>query len=954
VRHLPTGTVTLLFTDIEGSTHLLQRLGSRYAQILTECRTLLRAAFEQWDGYEVDTQGDAFFVAFTSAADALAAAVNAQRALFTHSWPEDGAVRVRMGLHTGEPEATSEGYIGMDVHHAARVMSAGHGGQVLLSQVTRDLVASELSAGVDLRDLGEYSLKDIEGVNRLSQLVIADLPNDFPPLRASGPRQIRYLPLAPTPFIGREQEVATARNLLRNPSTRLLTLVGPAGVGKTRLALQVATSLANAFLNGVAFIDLSQARDTESFVAAIAQLLAIKEEAGQALLERVAATLQELHILLVLDNFEQVTAARPILASLLATCDRLQVLVTSRVVLHMQAERILEVPPLALPDVRHLPDLVALSRYEAINLFVQRAQAMQPDFCLTPTNAPYVARICTRLDGIPLAIELAATRSRYFPPQALLAQLESGLNILSKKSPDIPLRQQTLRGAIAWSYELLSEEERLVFRRLAVCAQGCMIAAAQQICGLEEVPTEIVETLVDQSMLQLQQQSEQGPRLMMLQTLREYGLERLAEAHETEATQTRHALYYLSWAQQAVTFSTGSQQVEWLDRQEQEYENLRTALEWMLQQSGEEWGERALLFCIALMNLWEIRGPFSEGAAFLQRALAVGPHAAPTTRAEALQQAAYLALSMDNATRAESLLRESQLLFRASQDKAGMANILRMQGSLAWAKGNYKLARRLLAEALTIYRELGDRRGVNSTRATLAQIAIIQCDFSRARALLEENIAHFQAWDERYQTAHPLYHLARILFLTHSPLQQASELAERSLALFRQVGNGRLVAYVLSLLAQIHLAQKDTAGAQQFLEEALSKFEEVGDRYGSALALTISAWLSTLHEDTTTARKRYEESWQLLLAIDARELRATCLEGTGEVLLAQGEATRATQLWAQAATLRADMVAPIPPIYRGCYERAVTDARKQLGAEDFQAAWIQGRQALLEQASIQE
>ncbi len=952
MRHLPTGTVTLLFTDIEGSTHLLQRLGSRYAQVLTECRTLLRAAFERWDGYEVDTQGDAFFVAFTSAADALAAAVNAQRALFTHSWPDDVVVRVRMGLHTGEPEATSEGYIGMDVHHAARVMSAGHGGQVLLSQVTRDLVVSELPSGVSLRDLGEYSLKDIEGVNHLFQLVIADLPNDFPPLRASGPRQIRYLPLAPTPFIGREQEVATARNLLRNVGTRLLTLVGPAGVGKTRLALQVATTLANAFLNGVAFIDLSQARDTESFVAAIAQLLAIKEEAGQALLERVIANLQALHILLVLDNFEQVTSARPILARLLATCDQLQVLVTSRAVLHMQAEQILEVPPLALPEVTRLPDLAVLSRYEAIILFVQRAQAVQPDFRLMLTNAPFVARICTQLDGIPLAIELAAARIRYFPPQALLAQLQSGINILSKKSPDIPLRQQTLRDAIAWSYELLSEEERRIFRRLAVCAHGCTIEAAQHICGLEGAPLELLEMLVDQSMLQLQRQDEQEPRFTMLQTLREFGLERLAEANETEAIQTAHALYYLSWAQQAATFSTGAQQVEWLDRQEQEYENLRTALEWMLHQNGEEWGERVLLFCIALTNFWDIRGPFSEGATFLQRALDASLNAAPEMRAEALQQAAYLALSTDNTTRAEALLHESQTLYRASKDKAGMADILRMQGSLAWAKSNYKLARRLLDEALSIYRELGNRKGVISTRAALAQIAIIQCDFSRARALLEENIAYHQAWDERYQTAHPLYHLARIFFLAQSPQQQALEVAEHSLALFRQVRNGRMVAYVLCLLAQIHLVQKNRELALPLLAEALSKFEEAGDRYGRALALTISACLSASRRDTTTARKSYEESWQLIVAIDARELKATCLEGTGEVLLAQGEATRAIQLWAQAATLRADIVAPMPPTYRGCYERAVADARKQLGAKDFQAAWTQGRQELLEQASI--
>ncbi len=956
--HLPTGTVTLLFTDIEGSTQLLQQLGSRYVEVLSECRALLRAAFEQWDGYEVDTQGDAFFVAFAHVTDAIAAAVHAQRALFIHQWPEGVNVRVRMGLHTGEPELMAEGYVGIDVHRAARIMSAGHGGQVLLSQTTRDLVAHDLPEDVSLRDLGEHSLKDIKGVSHLFQLVIADLPDKFPPLKTSGQRQIRYLPTPPTPFIGREQEVTAVRNLLYNTGARLLTLTGPAGVGKTRLALQVATELIYEFLNGVSFIDLSQIYDIDGFVAAIAQLLAIKEEMGQSLLERVKTILRELHILLILDNFEQIIVASPVLADLLASCGRLQVLVTSRVMLHIQAERIFDVPPLKLPTSRHLPDVGELLRYEAIKLFIQRAQAVQPDFRLTPANAAAVTSICTRLDGIPLAIELAAARSRYFPPQTLLSKLEQGLDVLSKRAHDIPARQQTLRGAIAWSYELLSSEEQQVFRRLAVCVNGCTIEAARQICTaareFEGPIEEILETLVDQSLLQLQRQTGDGLRFRMLQTLREYGLERLASAGETAITGAAHATYYLSWVQQAASFIIGAEQADWLDRLEQEYENVRTALEWMLKQARDEneWGEQALQLCIALINFWEIRGPFSEGATFLERALTVSKNAAPAIRAEALHHAALLALSMDDTARAETLLRESQVLFRESKDKAGMANILRMQGSFAWVKNNYKLARRLLEEALAIYRELGERIGVASTRDALVQIAIVQCNYSKARSLQEENLAYYKAWGEKYRTAYPLYHLARIQFLSNSDLKQAEELADESLGLFRQVRNRRLVAYVLTLLAQIHLVQKDVKKARPLVEEAMSTFKELEDRSGIALALITRAQMAVYQENPAAARTAYEESWKLIQAIDTKELTADCLEGLGAILLTQGELRWATQLWAQAATLRADLVTPIPPVYRSSYERAVTMARTQMSTENFQRAWTEGRQKPLEQALI--
>jgi class 3 adenylate cyclase len=471
MRDLPTGTVTLLFTDMESSTRLLQQLGKRYTRVLKEFRQLLRTAFRASGGHEVDTQGDAFFVAFARATEAVSAAVAAQRALYTHAWPEGVTVRVRMGLHTGEPELSSEGYVGLDVHHVARIMSAGHGGQVLLSQTTRDLVEHALLEGVSLRDVGAHRLKDLLQPSQLFQLVMANLPADFPPLKTldSSPNN---LPIQPTPFIGREKEVTTCIALLRREEVRLVTLTGPGGAGKTRLGLQVAVELSESFADGVFFVNLAPIRDPELVFPAIAEVLGVKEMTEHSLFALLQAFLREQHLLLLLDNFEHVVGAALQVAELLAVCPKLKILVTSRMALHVRAEQEFAVPPLMLPDPKHLPDLVVLAQYEAVALFIQRARAVRPDFQVTNASAPAVAEMCVRLDGLPLAIELAAARIKLFPPQALLARLGQRLAVLTGGARDAPARQQTLRNTIEWSYQLLDAGEQRLFRRLAVFVGG--------------------------------------------------------------------------------------------------------------------------------------------------------------------------------------------------------------------------------------------------------------------------------------------------------------------------------------------------------------------------------------------------------------------------------------------------------------------------------------------------
>jgi predicted ATPase/class 3 adenylate cyclase len=615
MQHLPTGTVTLLFTDMESSTLLLQQLGKHYAEVLEECRQLLRTAFHASGGQEVDTQGDAFLVAFARATDATSAAVAIQRTLFAHAWPEDVVVRVRMGLHTGEPQLATEGYVGLDVHHAARIMSVAHGGQVLLSRTTRDLVEHDLPEGVSLRDLGAHHLKDLQQPSQLFQLVIEGLPTDFPSLKTLDGYP-NNLPLQPTPFIGREKEVEAVQQLLLRESSRLVTLTGPGGVGKTRLALQVAADQASHFTDGTWFVSLAPISDPDLVIPAISLTLGLREARDQAPLEHLKRSLHEKKTLLLLDNFEQVVSAAMSVADLLAGCPRLKVLVTSREGLHVRAEREFPVPALALPDSKHLPDLVALSQYEAVALFIERAQAVKPDFQMTNANAPAVADICIHLDGLPLAIELAAARLKLLPPQALLKRLSHRLLVLTGGSQDLPSRQHTLRNTIQWSYDLLTEQEQRLFRWLSIFVGGCTLEAAAAVCsapgalGMDIL--EGVTSLLDKSLLQ--------------QTLREYGLEVLETRGEREAAHQAHTTYYLALAEQAKPKLEGAEQGIWPERLEREHDNLRAALEWALEQGTDEQESKrraiALRLSAALEPFWEMRGYHSEARTFLERVLA--------------------------------------------------------------------------------------------------------------------------------------------------------------------------------------------------------------------------------------------------------------------------------------------------------------------------------------------
>ncbi len=669
--------------------------------------------------------------------------------------------------------------------------------------------------------------------------------------------------------------------------------------------------------------------------------------------------LRNRHLLLILDNFEQVEATAPLLSDLLASCPKLKILVTSRAVLHIQGEQEFPVPSLALPDLKRLPDSASLTQYAAAALFLQRAQAIKPDFQITPTNARAIAEICTRLDGLPLAIELAAARIKLLPPQALLTRLSRRLQMLTGGPLDAPVRQQTLRSAIAWSYNLLDVQQQRLFRRLSIFVGGCTLEAVESIYNALDdddgvVPVlDGIASLIDESLLQ-QTAQEEEPRLVILETIREYGLELLATTGELEATRQAHARYYLGLAEEAEVEFGSSEQALWLQRLEQEHDNLRAALSWTLEQAADEEvvyrREQALRLGRALHQFWISHAHLHEGRTFLERAVAVSLGAAPALRAKALIAAADLALVQGNDRRGEALAEEGLLFCREVEDRAGIAFCLYELGFFATRRGECARARSLLEESAALYRVLGNEERLGWTLFALGRLNVRRGEYVMAHADYEQALALFRKLDNQVGIAEMLVLIAEVLFYSEGDLGTARSLSDEGLMLSRKSGNDWLVALSLIISAEIALfRQDDITRARLLSEEALELSRKLGIKDYIAESLSLIAWVEARQENYPVVRSLYEESLTLAREIDYRVGIPFYLEGLAQGVAAQGERVWAVRLWGTAEYLRESISSPLPLVFRTAYERAVAAARMQLGKKAFAVAWAEGRTMTLDQ-----
>jgi predicted ATPase/class 3 adenylate cyclase len=805
---LPTGTVTFFFSDIEGSTRLLQQCGDRWPALLERHSQLLRAAFASHGGMELSTEGDSFFAVFPSASDGVLAAIDVQRSFAEEPWPAETPVRVRIGLHTGEGIVAGANYVGLDVHRAARIMSAAHGAQVLVSGTTRELVHGTMPDGVDLVDIGEHRLRDLPEAERLFMVAAPGLPRSFPPPRGVAVA-VANLPAELTSFVGREEEIRQVLDLLAEH--RVVTLTGPGGTGKTRLSVRIALEARDAHPDGVYFVPLADIREVELVLPTIGHTVGLVDP-GRAPLERLAEHLAEKQALLVLDNIEQVLDAARDVAELLGRATNVRMLCTSRSPLHIYGEMEFAVPPLAMPDPREVPPDATILRYPAVTLFVERARAVRPNFAVTDENAEAVAEICWRLDGLPLALELAAARIRLLTPQAIAERLVHRLEVGGGGGRDRPERQQSLRGAISWSYELLDDAERRFFAVMACFRGGADLDAIGAVASDGADPLDAVASLVDKSLVRQEELPDGDVRFGMLETIREYAEERLDERDDAEAVRRRHAVHYLELAERLAPRLFDDKPA--IDRMEREHDNLRAAITWCQQRDEVE---LALRFLPACWRFWQIRFHLPEAA-----------------------ERAVRTVEMPG-------VEEHPALLAAAEEAVG--------GIFYW-QGNFKQARPHYERALEIQRRIGDDAAVANALYNLSSSYIIDLDQlgsgvdPRGLEFVREALEIYRRLGDRHGEGRALWASMDAHIFDGRP-DRAREIGHQVLPIFREVGDRFMEAWTDYMLGANENLVGEGKVAAAYLRRALGYFTANDDRSGYSLAFdgfAASAYLQGMVE----------------------------------------------------------------------------------------------------------
>ena len=740
---LPSGTVTFFMSDIEGSTRLIGQLGGDFPRMLDEHFAVLGEAIENNGGTMVSSEGDSVFAVFPSARAAVAAAIEGQRAIAAHEWPTGATVRVRMGLHSGDAMFGGRDYTGIDVHRTARIMGAGHGGQILVSDAARALAGDDAAAGIAFRDLGVHALRDVPAPERLFGVMAPGLGTDFPPLRTIAPQTPTNLPTPLTRFVGRARELTEVRELLERE--RLVTLTGPGGTGKTRLAIEAARSVLDRYPDGVWFVALDVVREPSLVLPTIAGLLSVPEQSGKPIAQALAEFLSAKRALLVLDNFEQVVGAGPDVAALLQVAKALDILASSREPLAVEGEHVYPVPPLGLPAEPGIPKAADIEGQEAVILFVERGRAARANFTLSDANAPAVAAICRRLDGLPLALELAAARMNLLSPEQILARLDSRLTLLSSSRRDLSDRQRTLRGAIDWSHDMLTDPERRLFRGLSVFAGGVDLDAVEPVIDPERTiegdVLDLTAALVDRSLVRSRSDGAQN-RLEMLETIREYAAEQLADAPDAAAVARAHALYVRDLAEACQNVLTDPRRDALLDQLDLELANFRQAVSWSLRTGDLEVGLR---LTVALRTFWLTHNHLTEARRALDQLLdASASDRATPLRTRALAAASELASWHTDYRRAFEL---AQAMFAMAEELGDPSLRMWSRVNVGWATVHHdpSAALPLFQEAIDLARPLRDDAALIGALQGHALALILLGDLGAGRRSIVEALERSEA-----------------------------------------------------------------------------------------------------------------------------------------------------------------------------------------------------------------
>jgi predicted ATPase/DNA-binding SARP family transcriptional activator len=907
---------------------------------------ILRRVVEEHGGQTLDAAGDGNVAVFPLAAAALEAALAARDALDAAGAarkPED-SLRVRFALHSGDAKAGGDD-LGAPLAIVNSLLAAGHDGQMLLSRATQELVRGTLPPGIELQDLGEHRLKGASYSHRVFQLVGPDLPSDFPPLQTPQGRG-RALPAAIEGLIGRERELAELRHLIEKK--RLVTLTGPGGVGKTSLALAVAGATGDVFPDGATLVELASVQTEALILPAVAQALGVQETGYAPLLDAVATAIEGERLLLLVDNCEHLPGAADVLANLLTRCPQLTVLATSRSRLRIKGEQEYPVLPLAVPEAGPAGP-TALSEHvgqpAAVTLFVERASAARPDFALTAETAPTVAEIVRRLDGLPLAIELAAARVRILSPADLLARLAQPLDLLTGGPRDAPARHQTLRATIAWSYDLLSATEQGLFQRLPIFSGGFTLEAAEWVAVSQggTVAGAILETLsslADQNLVIERRRPNGELRFGLLETIREFALEQLAASGEEAAVRDAHAAYSLELAERAREEFKGADQARWLERIDVEHDNLSAALGWLMRTGA---AERALRLASALWWFWWARGHLSEGRAWLEQALAASDGIPDEVRARALYGAGSLAEAQGDYEQAVQFHEEALALYRVAGDREAIADALTSLGQMARDQGDYDEAVRLLDQALATCRAAGDRHGAAYALIELGTVASYRGGGQLALALYAEGLEILRTSPDPRGYAAALTNVATMTFVQGEP-ERAAPLYEEALGLWRDLGDEQGRATALTNLGEIMHLRGELEQAVTLYRDALRIYQQAGDRRNAAAVLADLGQVARDRGDLLTAATLLTGSADVYRAIGDKEAMARSLEALAGLAVTMGKAEQGVRLFGRAEALRDEIGAPLAIIAADRYEQDVAAAHAVLPEEIFAAAWATGRE----------